>query len=220
LGNSTSDNDRPLLDVKGLLPVIQAVAALFDATEARGVLIGAAAVGLVSQARLTRDVDALVILDPDLWPRFLNEAARFRLVPRISDCLKFALKSRVLLLRHEPTNVDVDISFGALPFEEETIVRATRLDLAGVPIPVATPEDLMVMKAVAGRSKDYADIGLILEANPRADLRRVRHWVSQFAEVLEMPEMIERLEMHLGPPRSKSPFRKSPRGKPRRTGKR
>ncbi len=219
MGNPASGNDKPLLDAKGLSPVIQAVAVLLDTAQVRGVLIGAAAVGMVSQARLTRDVDALVILDPDRWPAFFDHAARLGFVARISDCLKFARKSRVLLLRHEPTGVDVDISLGALPFEEETIGRATRIDVAGVPIPVASPEDLMVMKAVAGRSKDYADIGLILEANPRVDLGRVRHWVSQFAEVLEMPEIVERLELHLAPPKPRSLIRKPVRRKPRGTRK-
>ena len=95
MGNPTSNNDRPLLDAKGLSPVIQAVAMLLDAAQVRGVLIGAAAVGLVSQARLTRDVDALVMLDADHWPTFLDQATRFGLVPRISDCLKLDRKSVV-----------------------------------------------------------------------------------------------------------------------------
>jgi predicted nucleotidyltransferase len=213
--NSAGDNDRPLLDAEGLLPAIKAVAMLLDAAHVGGVLIGAAAVGLVGQPRLTRDVDVLVMLDPALWPAFVDQAARCGFVPRITDCLKFARKSRVLLLRHEPTKVDVDISFGALPFEEETIARSTRFDIAGISIPVASPEDLIVMKAIAGRSKDYADIGLILEANPHADLRRVRYWVPQFAEALGMPEIVERLEMHLAPSQRKSPWRKPARRKPR-----
>jgi predicted nucleotidyltransferase len=212
-----SSNDARLLDTAGLSPVIHAIAKLLDTAQVRDVLIGAAAVGLISQARLTRDVDALVIIDPDRWPAFLEQAAHLGIVPRIPDCLKFARKSRVLLLRHQPSGVDVDISFGALPFEEEAIVRAMHIDFAGAVIPVATPEDLVVMKAVAGRPKDYADIGLILEANPRADLRRVRRWVAQFAEVLEMPEMIERLELHLTPRKPKSLLRKPTRRKPRAT---
>lgn len=192
-----AEPDGLLLSARSLSPVIQAVAALLDAAKVPGALIGAAAVGMLSEARLTRDVDALVMLDLERWPAFLEQAGQFGLVPRIADCLKFARKSRILLLRHQPSGVGVDISLGALPFEQETADRAKRLDIEGTTVPVASPEDLIVMKAVAGRSKDYADIGLILNANPRVDKHRIRRWVRQFAQALEMPEIAERLESHL-----------------------
>ena len=192
-----AEPEGPLLGLRGLSPVIHAFASLLEAAQVRGVLIGAAAVGMVSQARLTRDIDGMVLLDIDRLPAFLGQAARLGIVPRVPNVLKLAQKTRVMLLRHDPTGVAIDISLGALPFEQEAVERAGRLMILGTKVPVASPEDLVIMKSVAGRSKDYADIGLILEANPKVDLRRIRRWVAQFAEVLEMPEISERLETHL-----------------------
>jgi hypothetical protein len=37
----------------------------------------------------------------------------------IPDAADFARKNRVLLLRHSPTEIDIDVSLGILPFEEE-----------------------------------------------------------------------------------------------------
>ena len=45
----------------------------------------------------------------------------FDLVPRIPDAIEFAHETRVLLLRHAPTGIDIDLSLGALPFEEELV---------------------------------------------------------------------------------------------------
>ncbi len=62
------------------------------------------------------------------------------------------------------------------------------------PFPVITSEDLVVMKALARRTRDIADIEAVLDAHPDLDLDRVRYWVSEFATLLEAPEVLDELE--------------------------
>src|SRR5437870_784185 len=81
---------------------------------------------------------------------------------------------------------DVDISLGILPFEEEAVARSRVLSAAGASVRVPTPEDLVIMKAVAHRAKDFEDIRTILEVHPKIDRKRVEYWVRQFADALEM----------------------------------
>ncbi len=45
------------------------------------------------------------------------------------------------------------------------------------------------MKAVAHRPKDLLDIQGIIQSNPNLDRQRIRAWVIEFAELLEMPEL-------------------------------
>lgn len=59
---------------------------------------------------------------------------------------------------------------------------------------MATAEDLIVMKVLAFRGKDIADIESILDANPKLDLRRIRHWNRMMAAGLDEPEVAERFE--------------------------
>jgi predicted nucleotidyltransferase len=66
--------------------------------------------------------------------------------------------------------------------------------LDGVRVPLPLPEDLIVMKAVAHRAQDLADIEAILAAQPKLNLRRVRRWVREFAAALSMPEILNDLE--------------------------
>ena len=76
---------------------------------------------------------------------------------RISDAHEFALAQRVLLLRSRNGH-DIDIALGALPFEESMIERAVLLPLSsGIKIPCCTAEDVFIMKAFAGRLRDWAD---------------------------------------------------------------
>jgi hypothetical protein len=58
-------------------------------------------------------------------------------------------------------------------------------------IRLPTPEDLIIMKAVAHRPKDLLDIEGIIQNHPNLDQQRIQNWVSQFADLLERPELWE-----------------------------
>lgn len=158
-----------------------------------GTIVGAVAVAIRGEPRNTDDVDA-VIVDAMSWERILESAARYGFVPRIDDALDFAARSRVLLLRHEPSGVDVDVSLGGLPFEREMIERSTLVNVGPLQLRILSAEDLVIMKALAGRPKDIADIDGILTMNRNLDLDRIRHHLREFSSVLEMPEIYDDFE--------------------------
>lgn len=188
--------ESPLSPLEG---TIAAVVGLLHDQGIRGMVIGGVAASLLGRARATRDVDAVVwVPDPKEWPAFLAGARERGFAPRIDDPLGFALQARVLLLHHVPTAIDVDISFGGLPYEEEAIGRAVEGKIGRLRIPLPTPEDLVIMKAIAHRPRDAADIEGVLAAHADLDRARVLRWVAEFAEVLEMPEMMADLEAIMG----------------------
>jgi hypothetical protein len=162
-------------------------------------LIGGVAVSLTVQPRYTNDVDAVIWVDRAQWESLVGAGAAHGFHPRISNLIEFAERSRVLLLTHTPTAINVDISFGALPFEKETIDRAQSFPLRGTLLRVSTPEDLVIMKAVAHRPKDALDIGSIVSVAPNLDRQRIRRWVKDFADILEAPELLADLNRILGP---------------------
>lgn len=183
-------DSRPVAE---LIPVVRAVAEWLEAFPARGAIIGGIAVGMLGVARTTRDVDAVVWIEHGQLDNFIRAAARFGIVPRIADLLTFAAESRVLLLQHRPTGVEIDVSLAALPFEDELLDRATTHSLANFSIRLPTVEDLIVMKSIANRPRDWSDIDSLLELYPGLDSDRVRFWSNAFAEVMESPEIIEQL---------------------------
>jgi hypothetical protein len=175
---------------------------------ARGLIIGGLAVALLARPRATRDIDALVLVAEDRWSAFLDAGSKFGFIPRQADTLAFAHEARVLLLRHQPTGIDVDVSLGCLPFEEEAVKRSVAVQVAGVSVPLPTPEDLVIMKAVAHRDRDRQDIEGILVAHPNLDVHRVRRWVRAFAAALETPEIYDDLQQQL----QRRPLRKRGKG--------
>ena len=157
-------------------------------------IIGGIAVGLLTRPRTTKDIDVLSLLDESQWENFLKTGRQFGFDARITDALSFARKNRIVLLRHFKSGIDIDISFGQLPFEKESIRRKTFHTLGTLTVPLPTPEDLIIMKMVAHRPQDMIDVETILRAYPKLDRKRIQKWVKDFSEVLENPDILNDLK--------------------------
>lgn len=168
------------------LTALQRLLAHFDD---RGIIIGGVAASLLGKPRLTADVDAMFLLSIEDLPRLMAAAAQEGLVPRITDAGEFARRHRVLLLRHQESGINVDISLGVLPFEVEAVERSTVYQVGPLAIRLPTPEDLIILKAVAHRPKDLLDIQALVESHPDLDRKRIERWVREFARLLAMPEI-------------------------------
>lgn len=173
---------------------LEAINRLLQKFNQRGVIIGGIAVGFLGKPRYTADVDAMFLLSTKDIPRFLELAHEENIAPRIQNANEFARKNRVLLLRHEPAETDIDISLGIMPFEEEMIERSAIKTLANLSARLPTPEDLIIMKAIAHRPKDLEDIRTIVAKYPSLDQGRIERWVKDFAELMEMPELWGQIE--------------------------
>ncbi|HRI62845.1 MAG TPA: nucleotidyl transferase AbiEii/AbiGii toxin family protein [Polyangium sp.] len=171
-------------------------------------MIGGIAVSILSKPRTTKDIDVIAWLpDHEMWSVFLASGKRFGITPRIPNAFEFAMHSRVLLLRHDISGVPIDVSMGALPFEEIAIKRAKQVTVGDFQIPVPTPEDLIVLKAIAHRPRDLADIESVLKAHTSIDEKWIRATVQEFANLLDAPEIFDDLEKLLDARTKKTPRR-------------
>ncbi len=171
---------------------LEALERLLSHFDYQGVIIGGIAVSLLGQARFTEDLDAMVLLSIKQIPDFLAVAQKEGIEPRIAQAEDFARRNRVLLLRHIASQTEIDISLGVLPFEYEMVDRSQvhRID-DQLEIHLPTPEDLIIMKAIAHRPKDLLDIQGVIRNYPHLDRDRIQNWVTQFADLLERPELWE-----------------------------
>lgn len=154
------------------------------------VIVGGVAASLLGRPRLTRDIDALVDIDEAEWQWVLSRVSAFGFAPRIHNPFEFAKRSRVLLLRHTATDIDIDVMLSALPFEKDAIANGRMTKVADISIRLPQVEDLLIMKAIANRPRDLADIEGLIDANPGADLAKVRQWVQEFATAATLPDLV------------------------------
>jgi hypothetical protein len=160
-----------------------------------GMIIGGMAVIALGYPRVTTDIDATVLAASERLDSFVERLGARHILPRIEKAADFARSNHVLLMRHQPSGIDIDITLATLPFEEEAIARRQPADFAGVTIFIPKAEDLVIYKMVASRPEDLRDVEeLLLRHFDRVDLGRVRTVVKQFADVLERSEMTRDLE--------------------------
>lgn len=154
-------------------------------------LIGGVAVQRWSQARVTRDVDLTLLTGFGREGPFI-EALLAHYTPRASNAAEFALRSRVLLLT-APNGVGVDVSLGALPFEQLAIERASSYEFEpGCVLRTCSAEDLMVMKLFASRAIDIRDAeGIAVRHEKTLDWRYVKEQLRPLAELKEEPEIMQ-----------------------------
>lgn len=168
---------------------LTALQRLLDRFGEQGVIIGGIATGFLGKPRFTVDLDAMLLASTSDIPRILAMAKEDGIEPRTDKVVEFAKKSRVLLLRHSASGANIDISLGVLPFEEEVVARSKVYDVGLLSVRLPTPEDVIIMKAIAHRPKDLIDIQSIIDAHPDLDVERIRRWVKSFADILEMPSL-------------------------------
>lgn len=151
-----------------------------DRAGAGYVLVGGVAVVLHGYARLTADIDLVVDLRPGEAVRSIAALARLGMVPRAPVAARdFAdaatrrawveEKGMRVFSLHDPRNplVEVDL-FVDPPIPYEVLrPRAVVIGLDGLDVPVASIQDLITMKRLAGRPKDVEDISA-LEAIERS----------------------------------------------------
>jgi hypothetical protein len=81
---------------------------------------------------------------------------------RIPNAAEFALENRVLLVSAS-NGRPIDIGLAGIPFEEEMINRASPFTFApGISLITCSAEDLVVLKVLAGRPRDWNAIEGVL----------------------------------------------------------
>lgn len=156
-------------------------------------VIGGLAVGRWGEPRTTLDADMTLLTGWGDEERYVT-ALLARFASRIADGHSFALAHRVLLLRAS-NDRDVDIALGALPFEVEMVRRAIAVEFApGLVLPCCTAEDLFVMKAFAGRPRDWLDAESIALRQDHLDEDYIRARLGELCRLKEEPEILKRAE--------------------------
>jgi predicted nucleotidyltransferase len=152
----------------------------------RYALIGGIANQIWGQARFTYDIDIKV------WvPATDYKTVRASIAGAFPERGRSDLAMNPLIVSVIIDEIIVDFLLTTPGYEEHIITRAVQYAVDELSIWVCTAEDLIIQKAIAGREKDWQDIeGIIIEQSGKLDQTYLEDWLTQFAEVLEQPEIL------------------------------
>ena len=158
------------------------LAAAFDARHVDWYLFGAQAAILHGAARLTADVDVTVRLPGGMSNSELASLLeQHRFQRRVVDPA-FTEHARVIPFVHGPTALPMDVVLAGPGIEEQFFDRAQVRTVEGTAVRLASAEDLVIMKILAGRPKDVDDVRAIVAAYGQ---RLEVGYVDQMLAVLE-----------------------------------
>jgi hypothetical protein len=142
-------------------------------------VIGAHAVNAWLEPRLTADVDVTIEAGPEAIRRVKQVFEEEGFTASREQGAELPSGPDFVRLTSADEEVVVELQAAKTGFQREVIRRAT-----GSGLKVATPEDLIVMKLIANRAKDRADLdGLVRLAG--IDWAYVERWAAEW-EVLEL----------------------------------
>lgn len=146
------------------------------------------------EPRSTVDLDLTVLTGFGNERSFANRLLE-HFSPRIRAATEFALLHRVLLLTDQ-RGTPLDVSFGAMPFEEQTVARASPYEIVpGRTITICSATDLIIHKAFACRPQDWIDVrGIVARSGPQIDWEIVEQELTVLAQLKEEPEILDHLK--------------------------
>ena len=162
------------------------IAAFFERAQVPYAFIGAHAVNTWVEPRLTADIDVTAAADAAALRRleghltaegWSTERTHGAEQPSGPDFVRFVSGDRSMTLEVQAAKTD---------YQREVVARAIDAENG---VRVATPEDLIVLKLIANRPKDQADL-LALIALPNLDWPHVHRW----ADVWEVSDVLRRLQ--------------------------
>ncbi|WP_447973286.1 nucleotidyltransferase [Nitrospira sp. Kam-Ns4a] len=133
-------------------------------------LVGGLAYSAWVEPRATTDVDVLILLettDPDQVARLFSGAFDAVVPHRAPRPFKGVSIWRVVGIK-EGRETIVDLLLAQSEFHRQALARKQAVEFEGVTLPLVTLEDLIILKAMAGRLQDLTDLEHIKE---RPDLR-------------------------------------------------
>jgi hypothetical protein len=132
------------------------VANLLESHQLAFTLIGGLASSIRGRLRVTADIDIVVDCEVSAAVSLLKQLDGKSFRPFVDDAEVSIRQFYILPIEDVATGTPIDAS----GFEKMVVGRATTPE--GYPIPVATAEDLLLMKLMAGRAQDVSDVQGIL----------------------------------------------------------
>jgi hypothetical protein len=148
------------------------------------IIIGGIAASTIGEARVTVDVDVDIVIKKEEVADFLDRAIKAGFKVQKKRCLKSVREIGVFQISAGDYNIDFIIA--STDLETQACARRKAIQLHGVKAFFPTPEDLILLKLVPGRSKDIADIeGLIARHGNKLDEKYLKTWAMTLCDEAE-----------------------------------
>jgi hypothetical protein len=155
-------------------------------------VIGGQAVLVYGEPRLTKAIDLTVGVGLESLTTIRNLLLDINLKPVVEN-VDFTMQTMVFPCQDSETGIRIDVIFSHSPYERQALDRVRRINLEGIEVCFAGPEDVVIHKVIAGRPRDLEDVEAILLKNFDLNKVYIENWLRDFSEALGEP-FLQRFE--------------------------
>ncbi len=144
------------------------------------IIIGGQAVLIYGEPRQTRDIDITLGVDIDQKEKVLNLIRKAGLEALPENCEEFIDRTYVLPCLELKSHLRIDFIFSHSEYEKVALNRTNKISINDTPVCFASPEDLIIHKIIAGRSRDLEDVRTVLVKQKELDVEYIEKWLNEF----------------------------------------
>lgn len=126
-------------------------------------LIGGLAASIRGRVRATEDIDLIVRCSLEAALELVRSLSQSSFQPLLENYEEVARSALVVPILNLENQIQLDLAVGLSGFEQEIVERADPIAIGHHEVFVATAEDLLVLKILAGRPQDLLDVQGIVE---------------------------------------------------------
>lgn len=160
--------------------LIPKIARSLDSENVPYMIIGGQAVLHYGEPRFTRDIDINLGVDISALQIILSVISKLSLSILVKETEDFAKKTMVLPAIDESSGIRVDFIFFYSVYERQAIKRARKVAYGQILVNIASLEDVVIHKIIAGRPRDVEDIRNMLLKNTDYNKKYILKWLKQF----------------------------------------
>jgi predicted nucleotidyltransferase len=181
--------------MKDLAEVLRDFAALFERMGTQYAVMGGMAVRVYGIPRPTQDIDFTLAIKRTSLPAFFQavQDLGYTVAEEYARGWVDSVAGMPLVkvrLYLEGRGIDIDIFLAESRFQEQLLARRRREQMDGLGVWLVTPEDLILLKLLAGRPRDLADIADILFMQGKLDETHMRDWAQQLGIRAELERVL------------------------------
>jgi hypothetical protein len=147
-------------------------------------VIGGQAVLYYGEPRLTKDIDITlgITVEESIQVFKIIKSLKLRIITK--QPLAFARRTMILPVQEKSTGIRIDFIFSFSPYERQAIRNAKTVKIRGVAVKIASLEDVVVHKIIAGRARDIDDVKSIILKNRKYNQPYIIRWLKKFDRAL------------------------------------
>jgi hypothetical protein len=159
--------------------LVQKIVSLHEMLDSAGIphqFGGAIALSWYRNPRATTDIDVNLTLPPEAAGPVLEMVSRLGVTVTSENRAAIALDGQARL---DWDGSYLDVFFATIQLHIEMAERARLVRFGPVDIPILSPEDLIICKAIFDRPKDWLDIAEMLRWGTKVDAATTLSWVGE-----------------------------------------